>query len=109
MSIISPTTCGFAKVAAFSLVNTKSWVQRINRNEDITHHFAEFNEHFIGYNENFNIKYRTFQDYLGHTKLISWFSSATDRKVGADSLFFYILYVKLNLPTDSKIQSFIRF
>ena len=54
MSIISPTTCGFAKVAAFSLVNTNfakgRGFQRKNRNEDINHQFAEFNEHFIGYN-----------------------------------------------------------
>ena len=66
MSIISPTTCGFAKVAAFSLVNSKSdrGFQCKNRNEDIRHKFAEFNEHFIGYNENFNVTYRTFQDYL---------------------------------------------
>ena len=51
MSIISPTTCGFAKLAAFSLVNTKSakdrGFQRKNRNEDINHQFAEFNEHLV--------------------------------------------------------------
>ena len=43
MSIISPTTCGFAKVPAFSLVNTKSdrGFQRKNRSEDIRRQFAE--------------------------------------------------------------------
>ena len=87
MSIISPTTCCFAKVAAFSLVNTKSdsGFQLKNRNEDITRHFAEFNEHFIGYNENFNIKYRTFQDYL--PKIIASFKSLQKRRSGDKLLF----------------------
>ena len=52
----------------------------INRNEDITHHFAEFNEHFIGYNENFNIKYRTLQDYL--PKIVGSFKSLQKRRSG---------------------------
>ena len=82
MSIISPTTSGFTKVAAFSLVNTNSdsGFQLKNRNEDITRQFAEFNEHFIGHNENFNIKYRTFQDYL--PKIVGSFKSLQKRRSG---------------------------
>ena len=37
-----------------------------------------------------------------HTKLINWFSLATDQKNEADPIFFYILYIKIKLPTDSK-------
>ena len=84
ISIISPTTCGFAKVAAFSLVHTKSakgrGFQRKNRNEDINHQFAEVNEHFIGYNENFNVKYRTFHEYL--PKIVGSFQSLQKRRSG---------------------------
>ena len=87
MSIISPTTCGFAKVAAFSLVNTKSakgrGFQRKNRKEDINHQFAEFNEHFIGYYENFNVKYRTFHDYL--PKIVGSFQSLQKRRSGDEA------------------------
>ena len=82
MSIISPTTCSFAKVAAFGLANSKSdsGFQRKKRNEDIRHHFAEFNKHFIGYNVNFNDKYRTFQDYL--PKIVGSFKNLQKRRSG---------------------------
>ena len=67
------------------LVNTKSakgrGFQRKNRNEDINHQFAEFNEHFIiGYNENFNVKYRTFHQYL--PKIVGSFQSLQKRRSG---------------------------
>ena len=54
--------------------------QRKNRNEDINHQFAEFNEHFIGYNENFNVKYRTFHKYL--PKIVGSFQSLQKRRSG---------------------------
>ena len=59
---------------------TVSGLQRKNRNEDIRHQFAEFNEHFIGYNENFNVKYRTFQDYL--PKIVASFKNLQKRRSG---------------------------
>ena len=57
MSIISPTTCGFAKVAAFNLLSNKKskndCFQLKSQNEQLSNQFAEFNKQFIGYNENF--------------------------------------------------------
>ena len=68
ISIISPTSCGFAKVAVFNLLNkinasANNGFQHKSRNEDLRHHFDEFNKQFIGYNENFNVQYRTFHTF----------------------------------------------
>ena len=69
MSIISPTSCGFARVAAFNLFNQKTeemdnCFQNLNRNEECKQRFVEFNKQFIGYNENFNVQYKTFNKYF---------------------------------------------
>ena len=69
MSIISPTSCGFARVAAINLFNQKTdemdnCFQSLNRNEECKQRFVEFNKQFIGYNENFNVQYKTFNKYF---------------------------------------------
>ena len=84
MSIISPTTCGFAKVAAFNLLSNKKSTndcfQRKSRNEQLSNQFAEFYKQFIGHNENFNVQYRTFRTYF--PKVVSSFMSLQKRKPG---------------------------
>ena len=83
MSIISPTSCSFATVAVFILVNkinasANDGFQHKNRNEDLRHRFDEFNKQFIGYNENFNMQYRTFRTFL--PKILGTFKSLQKRR-----------------------------
>ena len=81
MSIISPITCGFAKVAAFNVVGKQSTNDRFqwkNRNDEVSHQFQEFNKQFIGYNENFNVQYRTFRTYF--PKILGSFKSLQKRR-----------------------------
>ena len=84
MSIINSTTYGFAKVAAFNLLSNKKskndCFQRKSRNEQLGNQSAEFNKQFIGYNENFNVQYRTFRTYF--PKIVGSFMSLQKRKPG---------------------------
>ena len=81
MLIISHTTCWFATVTAFNVVGKQSTNDRFqwkNRNDDVNHQFQEFNKQFIGYNENFNVQYRTFRTYF--PKILGSFKSLQKRR-----------------------------
>ena len=84
MLIISPTTCGFTKVATFNLLGNKKSAndcfQRKSRNEQLSNQIAEFNKQFIGYNENFYVQYGTFRTYF--PKIVGSFMSLQKRKPG---------------------------
>ena len=69
MSIISPTTCGFAKVCAFNIFTGDKISQNIDENlkmyrsREIEHQFNLWQEQFIGYNEQFKVNYEHFKKY----------------------------------------------
>ena len=61
MSILSPTSCGFARIAAFRLFTDVKPPRKSGENlknhksRQIEDQFNEWKELFIGYNENFNV------------------------------------------------------
>ena len=69
MSIISPTTCGFAKIGAY-IIFSKETLPKIryenlvtHRSREIKHQFHLWNKQFDGFNEQFNIRYDSFRKY----------------------------------------------
>ena len=62
MSIISPTTCGFAKIGAY-IIFIKETLPKIqdenlalHRSREIKHKFDLWNKQFAGFNEQFSIQ-----------------------------------------------------
>ena len=77
MSIISPTTCGFAKVSLFNIF-TGGKVSQENdenlamyRSRELEHQFGLWQSQFIGYNEKFSVEYKHFKKY--DPKIVSHF------------------------------------
>ena len=67
MSIISPATCGFAKIGAY-IIFSKETLPKIQyenlvtyRSREIKHQFHIWNKQFAGFNEQFNIRYDSFK------------------------------------------------
>ena len=68
MSILCPTTCGFAKVAVYELFKEKLIANagensKIHKSREIQHRFDRWHQHFVGYNGNFNVRYDAFVKY----------------------------------------------
>ena len=108
MSIVSPTSCGFAKVAAFNLVNKQNESAndgfQHSRNEDVRHRFEEFKKQFIGHNENFNVQYRTFHTFL--PKILGTFKSLQKRR-SVDKVTVLDVFSKKEwnkLASDKKVE-----
>ena len=68
MSILCPTTCGFAKVAVYELFKENLEAEagensKIHKSRESKHRFDRWHQHFVGYNGNFNVRYDAFVKY----------------------------------------------
>ena len=98
MSVISPTTCGFAKIAAFNIFTGDKLVLysdedlAMYRSREIKHQFDLWQEQFVGYNEQFNVKYEIFKKY--HQKIVDMRNLAKKRSVDKGIVMYAVIFTK---------------